>query len=80
MSTHFRIHYAVPPENQFLIAEVYYGNEHLAELNTESKELLLVLFPRPSGLPWTFSADELLGKLHEAATELKRRSVFFDSE
>jgi hypothetical protein len=73
--TSFRVHYCVPPENQYLIAEVYADKEHWAELNTEAGQLQIVFFPRsePLMLPY----DEAMAALREAAAGLRRRSVFF---
>ena len=76
----FRIQFCVPPENRFLIAELYYGNEHWAELNTEHDHLQVVFFARQSGEPWALPLIEALDALRAAETEIKRRSVYFDAE
>jgi hypothetical protein len=80
MKSRFRIHYCVPPENQYLIAEIYDGNEHLGELNTEQDQLRVVVFPRSENRPWDWPLEEFLKCLQVAEAELKTRSVFFDGQ
>jgi hypothetical protein len=79
MTGKFETHYCVPDENEYLIAELRYGNEHWAELNTEQGMLQLVVFPRASGEPWRMSFADAIEALSNAELQIKKRSVFFDN-
>ena len=80
MNPQFVVQFCVPPENRFLIAELYFGNEHWAELNTEHDCLQVRFFPRSSGEPWEFTLADALDALRNAELEMRRRSVFFDGD
>jgi hypothetical protein len=73
----FRIHFCVPPEYEFLVAELHFEGEHFGELNTESGRLDLVLYPRASGQPWAMPLQDAIASLQEAQAELVSRSTFF---
>jgi hypothetical protein len=73
----YELHYGIPSENRFLIAEIFVDGEHWAELNTEAGHLQVVFFRRGSESEWRLPFDFANTVLNEAASELKRRSVFF---
>jgi len=79
MNAKFVVQFCVPPTYHHLAAELYYGDEHWAELNTEHDRLQLVVFPRSSGEAWMLSASDALDALHCAESELKERSLFFET-
>lgn len=80
MNPQFVVHFCVSPENRFLSAELYYGREHWAELNTEHDHLQVLFFSRSCGEPWAFPLAEAMDALRNAELEIRRRSVFFDTE
>jgi hypothetical protein len=77
----FRCTFAVPPGYKFLIAELHYGNDHWAELNTERGRLELIVFPSHlSRQQLAVPFEEALKALQQAERELRSRSVFFERE
>lgn len=73
----FRINYCVPPGYQFLMAEVYLHDRHVAELNTEVGYLQVVIYPPPGEEAARLPFDDLLPALQAAGSELRQRSRFF---
>lgn len=72
------IHYCVPPENNYLIAELFFNNEQWAELNTEHGTLEVVVFPMDGGEHRTIPLEIALTMLSEAEQQLRKRSLFFE--
>jgi len=73
----YRVQFCVPPGYQYLIAEIYLHDRHVAELNTESGYLQVDIFTPPADGSARFRLDELLPALQAAECELRLRSVFF---
>lgn len=71
MAIRISIDIASLPDREKLVAELFVGTEQFAELNTESGELLLEVYPRQDGEPWRLSYAELL----EALSHAKQRLV-----
>ena len=61
---------ASPPDREKLVAQVSYDREQWAEINQESGNLSLELYPRQDGKPWEFNFDEALGALQLARQRL----------
>jgi hypothetical protein len=55
MSSKFRITIASPPDREKLVAEVFFDDEQVAEINQEADELQVEIYPRPSATPWVLS-------------------------
>jgi hypothetical protein len=71
---------ASPPDREKLVAEIFYGREQWAELNTESDSLTIELYPRPTGDPWSFAYDSAVAALQEARRRLLGGAVGESSE
>jgi phage pi2 protein 07 len=69
----FRITIASPPDREQLVAEVLFGNEQVAELNTERGTLAIELYPRADGQAWSFDADQFQSALAQAKAKLLGR-------
>jgi hypothetical protein len=62
----FRIQITSAPDDEELVAEVWRGEEMLAELRHEAIGVAARLFPPRDGAAWDFTMDEILGVLaHE---------------
>lgn len=61
---------ASPPDREQLVAEVFFEHEQWAELNTESGDVALELYPRVSGEPWEFKFEDAVNALQAARTWL----------
>lgn len=70
MGTSFRICISSPPDREHLVAEVFFGNEQLAEVNQEEGQWNVEFYPRRSGTAWILSLDETLRVLQEAKSRL----------
>ncbi|HSY17667.1 MAG TPA: hypothetical protein VK815_04995 [Candidatus Acidoferrales bacterium] len=68
--TKMAVHIASPPDREKLVAMISHGSEQWAELNQETNNLILELYPRPDGKPWAFSFDEAMTALHHAKRRL----------
>jgi hypothetical protein len=69
----FRISISSPPDREHLVAEVFVGNEQLAEVNHEHGAWSVEFYPRASGEPWRLSFDAALRILQDAKSRLGRR-------
>ena len=70
MSDGFRIDVASPPDREKLVAEVFFDDEQIAEINQETAELQIEIYPRPSGTPWVLSCGDFLAALNQAKQRL----------
>lgn len=61
---------ASPPDREKLVAEIFLDREQLCELNTETGELVVELYPRRDGKPWVIPLHELTAALAEAKGRL----------
>ena len=75
METDFRMVIASPPDRERLVAEIWVGNEHLAEINQESEACIVELYPRRSGEPWQLAHDNLLMALTAARLQLEDSNI-----
>lgn len=73
----FRINYCVPPGYQYLMAEVYLHDRHVADVSTEVGYLQVVISPQPEDEAARLPFDELLPALQAAGSGLRQRSRFF---
>jgi hypothetical protein len=69
MSNH-RIAIASPPDREKLVAMIDFGYEQWAEVNQESTDLVVELYPRRDGKPWVFDFDEMMSALETAKRRL----------
>jgi len=67
MGTKSQLHVKVssPPDREYLVAEVFLGDEQLAEVNRESGPFSAELYPRRDGQPWKVPLGDLLDALSE---------------
>lgn len=62
---------ASPPDREKLVFEILVDNDQMAEVNRESGELVIEIYPRRDGAPWSISVDELATLLEKAKDALK---------
>jgi hypothetical protein len=70
MSNH-RIAIASPPDRDKLVAMIDYGHEQWAEINHESTDPVVELYPRRDGKPWVFDFNEMMSTLESAKQRLE---------
>jgi hypothetical protein len=68
-----RITIASPPDRDHQVAEIFLGDEQLAELHEEGAELTVEIHPRRSGQPWALHVDALVGAIERARQRLRDR-------
>ncbi len=67
----FRITIASLPDRENLVAEISYKNKQIAEINQETKELIIQLYaPCKEQKYWEFSLDEFQKIVEEAKQRL----------
>jgi hypothetical protein len=66
----FRICVSSPPDRERLVAEVFFRDEQLADVNQEAGRWSVELYPRLSGKPWTLPFDDTVIALRDAKTKL----------
>ena len=57
-----------PDDREFLVTELHYLSNQIAEANVEKGKLVLEIYPRPHGGPWEVPAEilsEFLRYSHE---------------
>ncbi|EGI76940.1 hypothetical protein HGR_09209 [Hylemonella gracilis ATCC 19624] len=70
----FRFTIASVPDRQEVVAEIFFGDIQVAELNTESGDLSIEIYPRPNGKPWCLDAEQFLQAIMEARMALLGKS------
>ncbi len=61
-----------PPDREFLVAEIFVGNEQIAEINQENEKAEVEIYPRKSGDFWRINYEDLIMVLEEAKQKLKK--------
>lgn len=62
-----------PMEEDWLIAELLYGDEHLGDIVEWGEKIYL--YPRDTGEPWYFSVDELINAIQLARSQVCRDAM-----
>jgi hypothetical protein len=57
---------ASPPDREFLVAELWAGDEQWAEVNREAGAIRVEIYGRRDGQPWLLDVDEALSALGRA--------------
>ncbi|MBK8146920.1 MAG: hypothetical protein IPN69_18810 [Acidobacteria bacterium] len=75
MSTHeeFRFCISSPPDRKYLVAEIFWGEEQVAEISRETSEFEVELYPRRTGQGWHLNFDEFINVLSLAKGALAER-------
>lgn len=67
----FLIEIASVPDRDELVAEIWHGDEMVAEMQSDDKEgFVLEIYPRESGAPWLFDLRGWIAALEEAQRRL----------
>lgn len=61
---------ASPPDRDFLVAEIWFENDHFAELNIERGEVRVELYPHPTRELWDLPLAVLKQALKQAESAL----------
>ena len=69
----FRVCISSPPDREKLVAEIFVGNEQIAELSQEHSDLEIEVYPRRDGKAWFLGFNDLMGALTEAQRRLTGR-------
>jgi len=64
------VNLASPPDRERLVAEVFLNDVQVAEINQESGDLSVEIYPRPDGKPWSMPYEDLLKCLESAKSRL----------
>ena len=64
--TRMEITIASLPDRENLVAELWYDNVLWCEISQEESDLILEIYPHPTGKPWRFLFEEALTFLHQA--------------
>ena len=73
MSQEIRIAISSPPDRERLVAEIFVGTDQIAEVNYETGEFSVELYPRSDGTPWVLSHESLASSLNDAKAQLSAR-------
>lgn len=68
--TTFSVQLANAPDREKEVAEIWLGDEMVAELNQESGVVALEIYPRRDTRPWDLPADGFIACLNEARAAL----------
>lgn len=68
----FKIQITSPPDREKLVAEIWQGDQLLAEINQENENLELEIYSSSKG-KWNLRYDEFLETLKRAREELVRK-------
>jgi len=66
----FSVQVASVPDRESLVAEVWLGQEQLAELRYEPEGVRMQIYSAPSGQPWDVPYDEFIRVLRKARDQL----------
>ena len=70
LSDKMSVDIASPPDRKKLVAQILFDREQWAEISQESGTLILELYPRRDGKPWSFGYDEAIKTLVSARKRL----------
>ena len=70
MSEH-RVSIASPPDRDKLVAMIDVGNVQWAEINQESGNFQIELYPRQDGNPWVFDLSDAIAAIEAARIRLE---------
>lgn len=73
-SNEIKICISSPPDREFLVAEIFVGNEQIAEINQENEKLEVEIYPRKSDNFWRINYEDLVKILQEAKQKLEKHS------
>ena len=65
-----RLQIASVSDRKKLVAELWYGDEQWAEVNQESGKLIIQIYQRRNGEPWSFEYNDALELLKSAGIQL----------
>ncbi len=68
----FQVQVADVPDREKCVAEVWFGDSQVCEVNRESGSVALEVYPNPAGGPWSFEPEafiEAIGRAVSALTE-----------
>ena len=66
----FKIEITSPPDRDNLVAEIWFGDNHVGEINTESGDYEIELYKPVKMEYWTFVLEEFLEALQEGKKRL----------
>ena len=58
------------PDREQLVAELWDEDVQFGELSQEEGQLVLEIYPRPDGLPWTFPFEDIQKALERVKGKL----------
>jgi hypothetical protein len=61
-----------PPDRKRLVSSILVDGVQMAEINQETDELLVEVYPRQDGQPWTLRFNDLVHLLAKAKERLGR--------
>ncbi|AKT39221.1 hypothetical protein [Chondromyces crocatus] len=70
MSREFRVTIASPPDREKLVAEIFFGDEQVAEIHQESDELQIEIYMHSSGKPWMLPYVDFMKAMSKARQRL----------
>ena len=73
MRTDLEIVISSPPDRKNLVAEIWNNSEHLAEINRESDQYVIEIYPTRSGEAWRLNVDNLIQIMIETKARLDQR-------
>lgn len=63
--------YSTPPEHELPVVELFYGDEgQWGEINQDTGDLLIEIYPKDGRTPWIFNLDELILAFQKAKKKL----------
>ncbi len=73
-SNEMKIYISSPPDRDFLVAEIFVGNEQIAEINQENEKAQVEIYSRKSGKCWKINYEDLIRILDQAKQKLAKHS------
>ena len=58
------------PDREKPVAELWFNDAQWGEVSQQGGDLVLELYPNPSGQPWSFRYEDALALLQQAGNEL----------
>ncbi len=68
----FKINIASLPDREKLVLEIWYKNEQVAEINQETDEFFLEIYPPKKGNSWKFNLKEFQKIIDKGMEMLKK--------
>ena len=73
MNETFSVTYSTPDDRKGVVAEIWAGNEQVAEIHDDQGYFAIEFYAREAGEPWRFKLEDITGIISSAVNGLQKK-------